>query len=59
MNNWPDITVANWAPTKRTLHLAAQMLGKLRVQLSPPQPNWMFTALQLTARGFGTGAMPW
>jgi hypothetical protein len=35
------------------------MLGKLRVALSPSQPNWMFTALLLTARGVTTGPMPW
>jgi hypothetical protein len=56
---WPDIDVAGWAPTKRSLHLYAQMLGKLRLVLSPPQPNWMFTRLHLTARGLTTGAMPW
>jgi Family of unknown function (DUF5996) len=56
---WPDLGVQSWAPTKKSLHLYAQMLGKLRVALSPPQPNWMFTALLLTARGVTTGPMPW
>jgi hypothetical protein len=35
------------------------MLGKLRVALSPAQPNWTFTALALTARGITTGPLPW
>jgi len=35
------------------------MLGKLRVELSPRQPNWMFTALYLNARGVTTGTIPW
>lgn len=56
---WPDVDVAAWGPTKRCLHLYLQMLGKLRVALSPAQPNWMFTALLLTARGVTTGPMPW
>jgi hypothetical protein len=51
--------VAAWAPTKRLVHLSAQMLGKLRVALSPAQPNWMFTALALSARGIRTGPIPW
>ncbi len=51
--------MAGWAPTKRSLHLCAQMLGKLRVELSPRQPNWMFTLLHLDARGLTTGAMPY
>jgi len=57
--SWPDVNVAAWAPTKRTLHMVSQMLGKLRVALSPAQPEWMFTALHLTARGVTTGTMPW
>ncbi len=55
---WPDIHVARWAGTKRSIHLYSQMLGKMRVALSPSQPNWMFTALYLTARGFTTGFIP-
>jgi hypothetical protein len=56
---WPELDVQSWAPTKKSLHLYTQMLGKLRVALSPPQPNWMFTALLMTARGITTGPMPW
>jgi hypothetical protein len=56
--DWPDLPFAAWSATKKTLHLYAQMLGKLRVALSPAQPNWMFTSLALTARGFTTGPMP-
>ena len=56
---WPAVAVAAWAPTKKSFHLYAQMLGKLRLALSPAQPNWMFTALLLSARGVTTGPMPW
>jgi hypothetical protein len=56
---WPDVNVAEWAPTKKSLHLYLQMLGKIRVALSPAQPNWMFTALQLSARGVTTGPVPY
>jgi hypothetical protein len=56
---WPALDVASWAPTKKSLHLYLQMLGKLRVALSPAQPNWMFTALLLSAHGITTGPMPW
>jgi hypothetical protein len=56
---WPELDVQSWAGTKRTLHLTLQMLGKLRVALSPSQPNWLFTALLLNARGVSTGPMPW
>jgi hypothetical protein len=56
---WPDIHVSRWSGTKRSLHLYAQMLGKIRLALSPPQPNWMFTPLYLTARGLTTGFVPY
>jgi hypothetical protein len=56
---WPDIDVAAWAATKKSFHLYVQMLGKLRVALSSAQPNWMFTALLLSARGITTGPLPW
>jgi hypothetical protein len=56
---WPDLDVSKWAGTKRTLHLYAQMLGKIRLALSPPQPNWMFTPLYFTARGVTTGFIPY
>jgi hypothetical protein len=56
---WPELDLRAWAPTKKSLHLYAQMLGKLRLALSPDQPNWMFVRLLLNARGFTTGPMPW
>jgi hypothetical protein len=56
---WPDVDVSEWAATKKSFHLYAQMLGKMRVSLSPAQPNWMFTALLLSARGITTGPIPW
>ncbi|MBV8198525.1 MAG: hypothetical protein JO263_10345 [Candidatus Eremiobacteraeota bacterium] len=58
-DRWPDINVARWAGTKRSLHLYSQMLGKIRLALSPPQPNWMFTALYLSPRGLTTGFIPY
>ena len=56
---WPQVDVAAWGVTKKSFHRYLQMLGKLRVALSPAQPNWMFTALLLSARGLTTGPMPW
>lgn len=56
---WPALEFSAWAPTKRSLHRYAQILGKLRLALSPAQPNWMFAALAFSARGVTTGPMPW
>jgi hypothetical protein len=56
--NWPALRYEEWAPTKKTLHLVAQMLGKAKLALAPPQPEWMHVRLFLDANGFTTGAMP-
>ncbi len=56
---WPALDASSWAPTRKSLHLYAQMLGKLRLALSPHQPNFLFTALALTPRGFTTGLIPY
>jgi hypothetical protein len=56
---WPPLDFATWAPTKHSLHMYAQMLGKLRLALAPHQPNFLFTSLALTPRGFTTGTMPY
>jgi hypothetical protein len=55
---WPAITYDEWAPTRKTLHLYAQMIGKLKLALHPPLPEWLHTGLLLDARGFATGRCP-
>jgi Family of unknown function (DUF5996) len=55
---WPALPYEEWAPTKKTLHLVTQMMGKVRLALAPPQPSWLHTCLYLDARGFTTGAIP-
>lgn len=58
VNDWPPLDAPRWGTTKRTLHLIAQMLGKTRLALAPYQPNFLFTALYLTPRGFTTCPFP-
>ncbi len=55
---WPELRWADWGPTKKTLQMCAQMLGKTRVALDPPQPEWLHTCLYLDGRGFVTGPVP-
>jgi hypothetical protein len=56
---WPALPYADWAPTKKTLHLYTQIAGKIRLALEPPKPEWIGTALYTTARGLTTSPMPW
>jgi len=55
---WPALPYEEWAPTKKTLQMCAQMLGKTRLTLSPPQPEWLNTSLLLDGWGFTTGPLP-
>jgi hypothetical protein len=57
-DGWPALPYEEWAPTRKTLHMVAQMVGKVRLSLAPPQPEWLNTCLYLDGRGFTTGAMP-
>ncbi|HTX68773.1 MAG TPA: DUF5996 family protein [Thermoleophilia bacterium] len=55
---WPALPYAEWAGTKKTLHLCTQMIGKTRLALAPPLPEWQHAGLYLDALGFTTGPMP-
>jgi Family of unknown function (DUF5996) len=33
----PELHVADWRPTKHTLHLYAQIVGKVRLTTTPPR----------------------
>lgn len=55
----PPLPYGDWAPTKKTLHMVTQMVGKARLALAPPQPEWLHACLYLDARGFTTGAIPY
>jgi hypothetical protein len=56
---WPPLPYEDWAPTKRTLHRYAQMVGKLRMSLMPYRNHWWHVTLYVSARGVTTGPMPY
>jgi hypothetical protein len=51
---WPRFDEARWPATREYLHLLSQMLGKLRLALAPPLPEWFHAALAVTPRGLTT-----
>ena len=51
MNNWPELPFAEWSDTLDTLHMVLQILGKVRVALSPKEPEWAHVTLYVSARG--------
>jgi Family of unknown function (DUF5996) len=49
---------SEWRATCETLHAHTQVLGKLAVELAPPEPQLQHGALRLTARGWETLPLP-
>jgi hypothetical protein len=58
MDMWPELPYAGWRPTRDTLHMYAQVVGKLRLALAPFEPQWANVPLYLTARGLTTTPIP-
>ena len=55
---WPALPYEEWTPTKETLHRYAQLVGKIRMALTPPLNHWWHVTLKVTTRGLSTGPMP-
>jgi hypothetical protein len=53
MSDWPDLSVERDHETLALLHLAAQMIGKIRVAHAPWMNHGWHVALQPNARGLG------
>jgi hypothetical protein len=57
-SQWPPLSYEPWSATCDTLHAHTQILGKLCVELAPPEPQLQHAALRLTARGWETDTLP-
>jgi Family of unknown function (DUF5996) len=57
--SWPALPVEEWEPTYDTLHMYAQVVGKVPLALRPMMNHWWQVAFDLTARGLTTGAIPY
>ncbi len=55
---WPSLPVAEWQPTRDTLHLWTQVVGKVRLASTPLVNHWWNATLYVTARGLSTSLMP-
>jgi hypothetical protein len=56
--SWPSLRVDDWTPTRDTLHMWMQIVGKVRMALSPLVNHWWQVTLYVSARGLATGAIP-
>jgi hypothetical protein len=55
---WPDLSYSGWRETLATVHLWTQIVGKVRLTLTPWLNHGWQTPLYVTARGLGTSPIP-
>ncbi len=56
---WPDLPLAEWSSTCDTLQLWTQIVGKVRIALTPLVNHWWNATLHVTSRGLAAPAMPY
>jgi hypothetical protein len=56
---WPDLPLAAWLDTYATLHMWTQVVGKVRLALTPLINHWWEVALYVNARGLTTSPIPY
>jgi len=56
---WPELRWEDWSATAETLHMWTQIVGKVRLALSPLQAHWWNVPFYVSARGLNTSAMPY
>ncbi len=56
---WPALPLQPWEPTRATLHMWTQIVGKVRLALSAHQNHWWQVPLYVSARGLTTTAIPY
>src|SRR5207237_7550698 len=50
----PELHLPDWRPTKDTLHLYCQIVGKVRLAAAPPRNHWWNAPLYVDIRGLTT-----
>jgi hypothetical protein len=56
---WPPLPLASWFASAATLHMWTQIVGKIRLALSPHVNHWWQVPLHVSARGLSTSAIPY
>lgn len=56
---WPELPLAAWQDTYDTLHMWTQIVGKVRMELTPLINHYWNATLYVTPRGLTTSAIPY
>jgi hypothetical protein len=57
--DWPALPLEEWEATYHTLHMWTQVVGKIRLRLTPRVNHWWNVALYVNARGLTTSPIPY
>jgi len=57
-NTFPEMPLDAWRPTKNTLHLYCQIVGKIRLAMHPRINHWWHVPLYVSPRGLSTRTIP-
>src|SRR6476661_10805681 len=55
---WPALPLAEWRDTLDTLHMWTQIVGKVKLGLTPFLNEWWNVGFFVSARGLRTGTIP-
>jgi hypothetical protein len=56
---WPTLLLDSWKDTYATLHMWTQIVGKVRLRLTPLVNHWWNVPLYVTTRGLTTSRIPY
>ncbi len=56
---WPALPLEAWKDTYATLHMWMQVVGKIRLQLTPKLNHWWNVPLYVSSRGLTTSPIPY
>jgi hypothetical protein len=56
---WPSLPLDAWKDTFATLHMWTQMVGKVRLRLTPLVNHWWNVPLYVSAKGLTTSQIPY
>ena len=56
-SNWPELILEDWQDTLATVHMWTQIVGKVRMKLTPLINHWWNVPLYVSARGLTTSPM--
>src|SRR5579864_1480948 len=56
---WPAFQLVDWQQTYATLHMWTQIVGKIRLELTPRVNHWWNVPLYVSPHGLNTSMIPY